>query len=335
MANIIISEACNLKCPFCFAGEYLDAAYHKSDFLSLEVFEERLDFLERSGIQEIRLMGGEPTLHPDFVELIERAYRRQKHIVVFSHGLIPEHALNCLESFPPETCTVLVNTNATRHTNGPDDAELAQRYSTIKRLGRRVLLGFTIYTPVFEMGFLLDMIQNTECKKQIRVGLAQAIPNARNTYLHPNQYPAVGSKLTRFVRRAAGMNINLELDCGFVRCMFSASELDTLQTCGTKFESHCNPILDIGLDGRIIHCFPLTGQVEMPADRSMNADDMRQILAAGTRMYRAAGIYRECSDCPFKLNNVCSGGCLASTLLRFHEAAVRIQIPETVLYDDR
>jgi len=330
MANIIIADVCNLKCPFCFAGEYLGSAQQGLAFLSLDVFEQRLDFLERSGIHEIRLIGGEPTLHPRFVELIEMATRRQNHIVVFSHGLIPELSLNCLEALPPEHCTVLINTNASRNTNGPSEAEVSRRFATISRLGSKALPGFTIYTPNFEMDFLLDLIQGSGCKRQIRVGIAQAMLSAHNQYLHPKQYPAVGARLVQFAQRAARMGIRLELDCGFVRCMFSTHDLEVLHTCGITFESHCNPILDIGLDGRIIHCFPLTGRIEMAAHNTLNAGDMRKELARKTRAFRVAGIYRECSDCQYKLNNTCSGGCLASTVLRFRPAKIHVKVPDGV-----
>ena len=122
MANIVVSSVCNCKCPYCFAETFLDAAKsHPRDvFISLEDFERRLDFLDRSGIDEIRLIGGEPTLHPQFTKLIERASARGKHIVVFSHGLLREDVLACLEALPADSCTVLVNMNATRNRNGPD-----------------------------------------------------------------------------------------------------------------------------------------------------------------------------------------------------------------------
>ena len=61
MANLVVTDVCNMKCTFCFARDYLktSSADSRSDFISLEAFEERLDFIVRSGINEIRLIGGE------------------------------------------------------------------------------------------------------------------------------------------------------------------------------------------------------------------------------------------------------------------------------------
>ena len=35
-----------------------------------------LDLLERSGVTEARLMGGEPTLHPDFSSVVQMVLER-------------------------------------------------------------------------------------------------------------------------------------------------------------------------------------------------------------------------------------------------------------------
>ena len=70
MANISITSVCNRHCEFCFAGPTrngIDPVAH----MPLHRFEEALDFLGRSGISEARLLGGEPTLHPDFDRVVD------------------------------------------------------------------------------------------------------------------------------------------------------------------------------------------------------------------------------------------------------------------------
>lgn len=333
MANIVISEVCNLKCPYCFARQFLENARTHTDsiFISPEDFEARLDFLDASGIHEVRLIGGEPTLHPRFTEMVERARERGKSIVVFSHGLMSERALACLETLPPGDCTVLVNINATRHRDQPDEREMTQRRSTIARLGQRVQLGFNIYSPRFQLDFLLPLIEETGCQRAIRVGLAQPILDGQNAYLHPKQYPVVASRLVRFAQNAMARGIRLDFDCGFVRCMFSEADLKVLEQAGTPFEAHCNPILDLAITGEAIHCFPLTGKVELPAGSGMDAGQMRERLSRQTHVYRSAGIYKECSTCLHKQNGVCSGGCLAVTLRRFQHTAIRLDVPTSIL----
>ncbi len=172
MTNIAVAQACNLRCPYCFAeGAMARNGLGKAGtFISLDAFQDRLDLLERSGIGEARLIGGEPTLHPQFPELVRLARLRNLRVVVFSRGLMPETALAALEALPVETCGVLVNVNASHGLAGPTPREGVRRLRTLQRLGLHALPGFTIYRPDFELAGVLAAVEQTGCQPIIRYG---------------------------------------------------------------------------------------------------------------------------------------------------------------------
>ena len=64
--NLIITDWCNRACPYCFAREKVGllGSDAPTRFLSLPDLEFYLEFLVRSGLRELKLLGGEPTLHP-------------------------------------------------------------------------------------------------------------------------------------------------------------------------------------------------------------------------------------------------------------------------------
>jgi len=64
-----ITQACNLRCPTCFA----DAQGH--DFMSIDEARRRLDkfFADQSALDVLMISGGEPTIHPQFVEILDLA----------------------------------------------------------------------------------------------------------------------------------------------------------------------------------------------------------------------------------------------------------------------
>jgi hypothetical protein len=329
MANLAISATCNMSCSFCFAKEQMIGASQDSlSFISLEAFDEQLAFLARSDIDQVRLIGGEPTLHPRFPELVQRAHGH--HIVVFTSGLVPERALACLESLPESKCTVIVNTNATRRPDGPDPTEVRRRAAVVRRLGPRALLGFTIFRVDFDLDPLLALIAESSATPAIRLGLAQPILGGRNEYLHPKLYPVVGRRIVDAAERAARDGVRLEFDCGFVRCMFSDDDLRALERAGTKLGWRCNPILDVGLDGTVSHCFPLAGTFDARLTPDLDANELHRYFEARTSPYRLAGIYRQCSRCELKQRGECTGGCLAATLRRFRHRPVRVAVPATV-----
>ena len=64
-----ITQACNLRCPTCYA----DA--HGHDFITIDEARRRLDlfFSNQSRLDVLMLSGGEPTIHPQFAELLALA----------------------------------------------------------------------------------------------------------------------------------------------------------------------------------------------------------------------------------------------------------------------
>lgn len=323
MANLTLTTACNFHCAYCFAAP----AARDGDYLTTEDFARRLDFLERSGIHEARLIGGEPTLHPDFRRFVELAMERSLRVIIFSHGVISERPLAFLEALPPEACTVLVNATAARRPTGPTAAESCRRTETLRRLGPRAILSFTIDSPRPALAPLLPLIVATGCRPEIRLGLAQPIAGGSNVYLHPRHYRDAGRAVAEFATAAHRQGARVHLDCGFVPCMFSPDETERLSTAGVVLQFNCNPVLDIGPDGGVIACFPLGQQMRLELTPAATAADLRHRFEAGASHYRAVGVYRECSSCPYKADGRCPGGCLAATLQRFTHADIRLVAP--------
>jgi MoaA/NifB/PqqE/SkfB family radical SAM enzyme/8-oxo-dGTP pyrophosphatase MutT (NUDIX family) len=62
-----ITRRCNLKCKYCYNNSHIDF----SKELGKEQIFKLIDELYDAGTFEIRLTGGEPTLHPDFFEIVK------------------------------------------------------------------------------------------------------------------------------------------------------------------------------------------------------------------------------------------------------------------------
>lgn len=323
MANLAVSAVCNLACVYCFAHDHTSKSANTRHYIDLLTYDKLLDFLDRSDIDEARLLGGEPTLHPDFPELVRRAVAHGKKIVVFSNGLMPPKALESLLTLPEESCLVLMNVNT--------PADIGQKVhnrqlETLRQLGKRAMPGFNIYRMDFDLSFLAAIIHETGCKPALRLGLAQPCLSGENRYIHPKQYRFVAEKIVRFAGENPG--IRLEFDCGFVRCMFSDEELRILRQPDSAIEWRCGPILDIDVDGKAIHCYPLSELDTIEVTPADDAAALRQHFEAVTRPYRQSGIYPECATCSFKQAGQCSGGCLSTTIRRFQHTPFEVSIPD-------
>jgi MoaA/NifB/PqqE/SkfB family radical SAM enzyme len=332
MTNLVITDVCDMHCPFCFAEDYLQVMNQRGQqrFITQETFAQRLDWLSSSNMDEARLIGGEPTLHPDFPELVQMAVQRGFRLVVFSHGNISDTALAALLEVPADSCNVLINTNAVGRSETRTRLSQARRVDVIHQLGERVSLGFNIYTPDFDLQPVYELAEQTNCHSRIRLGMAQPIVGGDNQAIHPKQYAFIGERLLYFGAIAGERGLTLDLDCGFVRCMFPLHDLGELVAYNILYEPRCNPILDISLDDTVVHCFPLSNldYAIIPAGDSVQP--LRDQLAQRLSVFRDIGVYSECETCYFRQIGECAGGCLAASVRRFRQDEWSFSISDNV-----
>lgn len=86
LAIVEINDACNLTCPVCFA----DSAVGKGGHRSLETVEAMLDAVVKAEGEPdiVQLSGGEPTIHPQFWDIIAAARARPiRHLMINTNGV--------------------------------------------------------------------------------------------------------------------------------------------------------------------------------------------------------------------------------------------------------
>jgi tetraether lipid synthase len=86
LALIEINEHCNLTCPVCFA----DSSPARGKHLPLSTIERMVDALVASEGEPdiVQISGGEPTLHPQFFEVLDLVRSRPiRHVMINTNGL--------------------------------------------------------------------------------------------------------------------------------------------------------------------------------------------------------------------------------------------------------
>src|SRR5205809_6404876 len=68
--TVELTNVCNLHCSYCLRDE--DALYHTpANFLGVELFRRVIaQARETMHIEQVMFTGGEPTLHPDFSDIV-------------------------------------------------------------------------------------------------------------------------------------------------------------------------------------------------------------------------------------------------------------------------
>lgn len=90
MPNIAIVNYCNLKCKYCFAEDMIKEA---NTTITLENFKKLMNFIcTNMEDNHIGILGGEPTLHPQFKNILLeiKDYEKQYNnltTLIFTNGI--------------------------------------------------------------------------------------------------------------------------------------------------------------------------------------------------------------------------------------------------------
>ncbi len=290
------------------------------------VFENALAFLRRSGIPEARFLGGEPTEHPSFGEYVELALARGFAVTVFTGGWMAASALAGLRRIAPDRLTVVLNT-ADPGTDSP--VLLEAQHAVCRALGACVELGLTFTTPAPHPDHLLAWIEEHGLRRRIRLGLAHPIWGGANRYLRPQAVRHLGAQLETFAAAAGRAGVELDLDCGFTPCMFSARFLEKHPDLARNVGTRCNPIVDILPEGDVIACYALSRAGRRPLTEQSTHGEIGARFEQDLARRLPTGAYRECAACEYRARGLCGGGCRARQALRLRPDSARLLAEES------
>jgi radical SAM protein with 4Fe4S-binding SPASM domain len=98
-----LTRRCNLTCSHC----YIEGGDAREDEMPASEFYRLLDEFADMGVWAVAFTGGEPTLHPEFAELVRHARRRQLLVGVATNGMFLTQEL--LDSLPRDGVIISVS----------------------------------------------------------------------------------------------------------------------------------------------------------------------------------------------------------------------------------
>ncbi len=307
MANLSITRRCARGCDFCFASA--ERGRMPLD-MSAEMFGRALDFLERSGVPDARLLGGEPTLHPAFGVLAQRALDRGFALTVMTGGLVPAAELAYLASMPDGRVSVYLN--AARPTD--DESLVAAQRAVCAALGPRVELGLTLRSADDDPAFLLGLIAEHDLRPSVRLGIAHPAIGAANRAVPDAELRATGATMERFVERAEKAGVSVGFDCGVTPCLFSAAFRARRPALAETLGTRCAPIVDVLPEGAAVACYALAPAARLPlGDSDTRAEVVRRLDGALAGL--PVGVFPECDACAHRAAGHCTGGCRARAVI--------------------
>jgi cyclic pyranopterin phosphate synthase len=286
------------------------------------------DFLLASGERRVSLLGGEPSLHPDFVALTAYFAARGFNVTVFTSGILSSAKLAELKTqsaqLPPDRVQFVCNINNPEQT--PEGAKERERLEAfLTAMGRWTMPAFNIYRRDYDIGFLFDLVERFGMRRRLRLGIAHPIPGAGNAAIAVDDIEGVIARLSQWRERFEATRVKPNFDCGFALCKIGDEQLGWLTRLSGRIEFKCNPAVDITPELEVYCCFPLAGLARKSV---FDFDSYRQLVDYYRDLQRRlraeiAGIFPECADCVHRAEGTCTAGgaCqIASRLTRENPA---------------
>ena len=324
MPNILLTQKCVRSCPYCFAEKHMSESFPE-DILSWENLIYLADFLEASGERRFPILGGEPTLHPHFNDMVAYLLERNFDVNVFTSGIMSDHILkeaaSMFNHLPFQKLSFICNLNDPQKTR-TSLAELESIKRFLKIMGDRVVPGFNIYRKDFELEFLFQYINEYGLHRNIRLGLSHPIAGRKNIFISLDEIDLIIRRIFSYRPLFERLRIKPGLDCGFPMCRFSDDQLAWLyRFAGGKYDFGCRPVIDIGPDMTVWSCFPLSS---FHKKSIFEFNSLKEIYDYYFSLHEkikveTGGIFEECDTCIIREDNICHGGCLAHNLSRFQE----------------
>lgn len=322
MPNVLLTQYCNRSCPYCFAKKHMTDS-SPQDILSWENLIYLADFFEMSGERKFSILGGEPSLHPEFNNFILYLLERNFDINVFTNGLMYDELMAkgevLFRDVPPERLSFTCNLNDPEKTKTPSsETENIKRF--LKTFSEKITLGFNIYRTDFSLDFLFQYIQRYGLRKTIRLGIAHPIAGKKNRFIELTNIDTIFDRLFSYTALFERLRIKPGLDCGFPLCRLNNEQLGWLYRFnGGHYDFGCAPVIDIGPDMMVWSCFPLSDFHKRSLFEFNTIKEIHDCYAELHDKIRTevGGIYEACDNCNFREENLCKGGCLAHSLNKF------------------
>ena len=319
MANIMITDICNLNCSYCFANEFVNK--NGVNHIAVDSFIRILDFIDTAKEKEhVGLIGGEPTLHPEFARLLSIINERTDidDVVVFTNGILIDRYFDELTN---PKMFLLINCNS-------PDIIGRHHYDIIKRnirtaverygMKERITPGLNIFAERMDYQYIIDLIDEFQFD---HLRLSIVVPNQKQCE-KPLEYFSKMKRITLEIMEAALKHGAMPyFDCNKIPvCIMTRDDRKRLlELCGDKpisnilsEYSNCTPVLDILQNEVCVRCFGLSDHLKADINGFETIDDLRGFFETRIDAYAHNTYYHEqCRNCYERVCRKCSGGCLA------------------------
>lgn len=310
--NILITNYCNQNCNFCFAKEVMKGKDLRE--MPMSNYLELIKKLKDEGIETVNLMGGEPTLHKNFLELIEVTLDLGLDIDLFTNGFFDQKVEDFLISKKEKINTYHINVTT------PDYARIEKRDKVNDFIGRVVKTSnVSLEVTVDDLDLvkylkIFDRVGKNINNVSVRIGVDGYYLNQGG--FDVGKYNQVGDMVMELVDYLIKNKVKSVWLSEIYRCMFDEKQMTRLTDSSNVIISGFGCLskragVDIKTDLKVIRCFSFEAFNgidfnQKPLQKIKNILDKR--MERKSKMSLPL-ICRKCKQHGYKIG-MCPGPCL-------------------------
>lgn len=325
MANIMLTDACNLNCPYCFANEFVNK--NKNE-ISFENYLKAKEFILKDGTKGFGLIGGEPTLHSHFKDILVDIVNdeRIESVILYTNGLMCNQYLNELTHWKFK---YLINLNSAEDIGMTLFNKVCKNLEIMvneRYLSDRITLGINFYKSNQNYDYIITLLKKFNFKK---VRMSISVPNVdtlknKNAHVY---FLEMKDVIKSFFYDCLDNGIIPFYDCNKMpSCLITHEETNKFREVLKKYRNEelnfnnsiitdiveCRPVIDIRQDLTAVRCFGLSDVSKVHINHFHNLTELRQYYINEFDTYAYSTSYtKECINCYKRKTLKCSGGCLA------------------------
>jgi len=317
--NLIITKRCNKNCPYCFAAAERRKT-KKSDWdMSFETFTKLLDKMRPGDTP--KLLGGEPTQHPEFKRFVNELVNRKLDFTLISNFLFDFEITEFLiETIKKQKIHFLINSSDLIEVKGRMD-KFKKNYNTLynflyKHDAEEVMsCGFTFENSK-SYGYYVQYLENlnNELSGIERLRLSIANPETKKEDFFFLNNKELGKKFLAVVRKAISLGIVPSLDCIIYPCLFeNKEEWKYIKKFLTNVKTVCDGCPnDIFPDETASFCYPLRNSIKVDTNKYDTINQIKDDMLMRSKILTTKlTLPDDCNNCKFKEAGMCNGPCLA------------------------
>lgn len=324
MPNIVLTTYCNLHCPYCFADTMITEEQIKN--IDINQFTKILNWCLNTSIktnQHIGLIGGEPLLHPQILDILDITHKLCKEhntsFIVFTNGIYLDKIIN----YAPNNMNLLININTPTAMTIEQWDRLNANLNKINQLGwligdhyikQKATLGCNICQEINDYSFYKKIIENYSPSV---IRLSVTAPTKDKRFMNKEDYyNSLKDKFLSFISWANTYSIKISFDCNQIPyCYFTQNELALIHRVSISSKPIlCKPVIDITPDFYASSCFGAYDTVDCSQFKTVEALT-NYFLYKKMVPLTLNNNQGKCANCHEHLTLNCQGGCLAFSLI--------------------